>query len=90
LQIHSLSEVLAESPVREVAPVMPPIPMSAPAKAAAAGQAKTAGMQAFDNARQGLASRRRKDAAVAVSQKTAPKIKLGARNYIAARHTVSG
>jgi phospholipase C len=88
-QIHSLSEVLAESPVREVAPVMPPIPMAAPAKAAAAGQAKTAGMQAFDNARQGLASQR-KDAAVAVSQKTAPKIKLGARNYIAARHTVSG
>lgn len=86
--IQSLSKVIAESPLQGKAPVMPPIRLGGSRSAATPKAATTAGVQAFENARQALAAQR-KEAVAAVSGSAAPKIKLGARNYIAARHTGS-
>jgi phospholipase C len=86
--IRSLSEVIAEAPLQGRPPIMPPVRLAAPGKPTTQASARTAGMQAFDHARQALAAQR-KEAVAAVSQSAAPKIKLGARNYIAARHTAS-
>ncbi len=85
--IHSLSTVLAGQPLQGMAPIMPPVrlPNSANALPRPA-QPKTPGVMAFEKARQMLAGER-KEAVAAISRNAAQKIKLGSRNYIAARHT---
>ena len=87
--IQSLSKVLAGEPIREKAPVMPPVRLPRSANALPSPtQTVTSGVLAFDKVRQMLAAQR-KEAVAALSKNAAPKIKLGARNYISARHTAS-
>jgi hypothetical protein len=65
---------------------MPPIRLPKSANALPSlPQPVTAGVMAFDKVRQMLAAQR-KEAVAAISKNAAPKIKLGSRNYIAARH----
>jgi phospholipase C len=84
--IYSLSTALSAEPLQGKAPIMPPIRLPKSANALPSSpQPVTAGVMAFDKVRQILAAQR-KEAVAAISKNAAPKIKLGSRNYIAARH----
>ena len=86
--IFSVSETLFGEPVRDKAPIMPPVRIPRAARPVAGPQPVTAGVLAFDKVRQMLAAQR-KEAVAAVAKNAAPKITLGAQNYIAARHNAS-
>jgi hypothetical protein len=77
--LHSLSEVIEEDPWLEKPPAMPPLGRD---KQAASTHQAAAGTPAFEHARKALAAQ---DQAALATQ--GAKIKLGARSYIAARHT---
>jgi phospholipase C len=82
-KIFSLSEVIEESPWQDKPPDMKTVRLSHSRPGASAAQAMTPSMQTFDNARKVLAQRK------AAAAPEGPQIKLGARNYLAARHTTS-
>ncbi len=84
--IHSLSKVLAAQPLQGKAATMPPIHLPKSANALRRpSQPRTPGVIAFEKARQMLTGQR-KEAVAAIQRDAAQKIKLGSRNYIAARH----
>jgi len=82
--IHRISEVLADGPVQEKPPKMPLFKLAWPGNAAPP-RVVNRSMQAFENLREVLAAPR-KDAIAAFSRAAGSKIRLGARNYIAARN----
>jgi len=84
-QIHSLSEVISGSPVQGKAPPLDTFKLAG-MEPAPPPQKMTPGMLAFDQARKALAAQRAQ-AAEALAQGAGPKVKLGAPNYIAARHS---
>jgi phospholipase C len=86
--LQRISEVLADGPVQEKPPSMPLFKLARPGNAAPP-RVVNRSMQAFENLRQVLAAPR-KDAIDALSKAAGSKIRLGSRNYIAARNIGEG
>jgi phospholipase C len=90
-KINSVSEALRKGlglhmrfPPQEGAPKMPTVKFTGPRRAEAA-RVMTPGMKAFADARRILAPSRA-EAVAALSRQPLPQVRLGNRNYIAARH----